>query len=118
MVLTAWAVGPLEFDLTKALPLEKDPDPSVAVIREKQRLPWRQVQADISGKGFDRRSVLGREPASQFGGFVGGMRMKCSHRGVGGMVFGSHFLHGTVGAACVASVSSFASCGGSPITIR
>jgi quinoprotein glucose dehydrogenase len=66
MVLTAWVVGPLEFDLTKALPLEKDPDPTVAVIWEKQRLPWRQVQADMSGKGFDLRSVLGREPASAY----------------------------------------------------
>jgi len=45
---------------------EKDPDPTVVVIWDKQRLPWRQVQADMSGKGFDLRSVLGREPASAY----------------------------------------------------
>jgi putative heme-binding domain-containing protein len=66
MVLTAWAVGPLDFDLGKAYPLEKNPDPSSAVIDGKQRLHWRALQADMSGKGFDLRGVIGREPASGY----------------------------------------------------
>jgi quinoprotein glucose dehydrogenase len=66
MVLTAWAVGPLDFDLAKAYPLEKNPDPSEVVIDAKQRLHWRALQADMSGKGFDLRGVIGREPASGY----------------------------------------------------
>jgi putative membrane-bound dehydrogenase-like protein len=66
LVLTAWAVGPLDFDLKKSNPLEKNPDPDTAVIEGKNRLHWRQVQADITGKGFDLRPVIGREPASGY----------------------------------------------------
>ncbi len=66
MVLTAWAVGPLDFDLGKAYPLEQKPDPEQAVIDGKQRLHWRPVQADMSGKGFDLRPLIGREPASGY----------------------------------------------------
>ncbi len=66
MILTGWAVGPFDFDLTKAHSLEKNPDPEKAVIVEKMRLPWRQVQADMSARGFDLRPVIGREPASGY----------------------------------------------------
>ena len=67
MVLSAWALGPVYFDLTKALPVEKNPDPERAIItEEKQRLSWRAVQADMSAKGFDLRPVIGREPASAY----------------------------------------------------
>ena len=67
MVLTAWAIGPFEFDLAKATPLEMNPDPDKAFINEqKQRLSWRALQADINGKGFDLRTVIGREPASAY----------------------------------------------------
>jgi putative membrane-bound dehydrogenase-like protein len=67
MVLTAWAIGPVEFDLTKATPLEMNPDPDKGYINEqKQRLSWRALQADISGKGFDLRPIIGPEPASAF----------------------------------------------------
>jgi putative membrane-bound dehydrogenase-like protein len=66
MVLTAWAVGPLDFDLGKAYPLEKNPDPGETVLTPKQRLNWRALQADMSGKGFDLRGVIGREPASGY----------------------------------------------------
>lgn len=66
MILTAWAVGPLDIDLAKSYPLEKNPDPEVAVIVDKLRLSWRQVQADMSAKGFDLRAVIGREPASGY----------------------------------------------------
>jgi quinoprotein glucose dehydrogenase len=66
MVLTAWAVGPFDFDLTKAQPLEKNPDPTEVVFTPKQRLSWRQVQANMGGKGFDLRPVIGLEPASGY----------------------------------------------------
>jgi hypothetical protein len=66
MVLTAWAVGPLDFDLTKAHPLEKNPDPTTGVFWGKQRLSWRQVQADMGSKGFDLRPVIGLQPASGY----------------------------------------------------
>lgn len=66
ILLTAWAIGPLEFDLTKSYPLEKNPDPDAIVIADKQRLAWRAVQADMSAKGFDLRPVIGREPASGY----------------------------------------------------
>jgi putative heme-binding domain-containing protein len=66
-VLTAWAIGPLDFDLTKPHALEKNPDPNQTIITpDRQRLPWRQVQADITGKGFDLRGVLGRAPAAGY----------------------------------------------------
>jgi putative heme-binding domain-containing protein len=66
LVLTAWAVGPLDFDLTKEHPLEKNPDPTAAVISGKLRLHWRDLQADMGGKGFDLRSIVGKEPASAY----------------------------------------------------
>jgi quinoprotein glucose dehydrogenase len=67
MVLTAWAIGPVEFDLTKATPLEMNPDPDKGYINEdKLRLSWRQVHADISGKGFDLRGIVGKDPASAY----------------------------------------------------
>jgi putative heme-binding domain-containing protein len=66
-VLTAWAIGPLDADLTKPHALEKNPDPNQTIISsDRQRLPWRQVQADMAGKGFDLRPVIGREPASGY----------------------------------------------------
>lgn len=66
MILTAWAVGPLDFDLAKSYPLEKKPDHHFAVVEGKSRFPWRPVQADMGGKGFDLRGVIGREPASGY----------------------------------------------------
>lgn len=66
MVLAAWAVGPLDFDLTKAHPLEKNPDPTAVIVREKQIVRWQQVQADMGGKGFDLRPVLGLDPGSAY----------------------------------------------------
>jgi hypothetical protein len=65
-VLTAWVIGPFDFDLAKAMPLEKNADPAVAVVVGKQRLSWRELQADMGGKGFDLRLVLGQEPASGY----------------------------------------------------
>src|SRR5207244_2828734 len=66
-VLTAWAIGPLDADLTKPHALEKNPDPKQTIIApDLQRLPWRQIQADMAGKGFDLRPVIGREPASGY----------------------------------------------------
>ena len=66
MLLTGWAVGPLDFDLTKSYPLEKNPDPNAVVFADKRRVAWQPVQADMSGKGFDLRPVIGREPASGY----------------------------------------------------
>src|ERR1019366_9264911 len=66
LVLTAWAIGPFDADLTKGPELEKKPDPTMAVVFEKQRLNWRQVQANMGGKGFDLRPVIGQEPASGY----------------------------------------------------
>lgn len=66
LVLTAWAIGPFDADLAKAHPFEKNPDPEEAVIDGKNRLRWQSVQADLSGKGFDMRPVLGGEPASGY----------------------------------------------------
>jgi len=66
MILTGWAVGPLEFDLKKSYALEKNPNPEQAVIVETLRVPWRPIQADMSGKGFDLRSVIGLAPASGY----------------------------------------------------
>ena len=58
---------PVDFDLTKATPLEKNPDPERGFFTEqKQRIFWRQVQADIGGKGFDLRPIIGKEPASAY----------------------------------------------------
>src|SRR5207302_5406088 len=47
-------------------PLERPPDPGEVVIDAKQRHHWRALQADMSGKGFDLRGVIGREPASGY----------------------------------------------------
>ncbi len=67
MILTGHAIGPFDFDLTKADGLEKSPDPEKTVINaERQRLTWRTVQADMSGKGFDLRAATGREPGSAY----------------------------------------------------
>jgi quinoprotein glucose dehydrogenase len=67
MVLSAWAVGPLEFDLAKPHAIEKNADPNVTVIGpDRQRLPWRALHADADGKGIDLRPVIGREPASAY----------------------------------------------------
>jgi putative heme-binding domain-containing protein len=67
MVLNVWAVGPLEFDLAKPHAIEKNPDPEISVIGpERQRLPWRALQADPNGKGIDLRPVIGKEPASAY----------------------------------------------------
>src|ERR1051325_734191 len=50
MVLSAWAIGPFDVDLTKAEAFEKNPDPSQIVFSaDKQRLRWQALQADIGG---------------------------------------------------------------------
>ena len=67
MILTAWAVGPFDADLTKSQDLEKNADPTQAIVTaEKKRLTWRQVQADLAGNGFDLRPLTGREPGSAY----------------------------------------------------
>jgi quinoprotein glucose dehydrogenase len=66
LVLTAWAIGPFDADLTKGPDLAKNADPTMAVIVEKQRFTWRQVQANMAGKGFDLRPVIGDGPASGY----------------------------------------------------
>ncbi len=67
MILTGYAIGPFDFDLTKADALEKNPDPEKTIINaERQRLTWRAVQADMSGRGFDLRAATGREPGSAY----------------------------------------------------
>lgn len=68
MLLTAWAIGPFDADLTKDTDLEKNPDPTKPfVTEEKERLAWRQVQADMARKGFDLRGVAGwQKPGSAY----------------------------------------------------
>ncbi|HZZ81955.1 MAG TPA: PVC-type heme-binding CxxCH protein [Gemmataceae bacterium] len=66
LVLTAWAVGPFDADLTKVQPPEMNADPTAAVIAGKLRLHWRDLQADMAAKGFDLRPVVGKEPASAY----------------------------------------------------
>jgi len=67
MVLSVWAVGPLDFDLAKPHAIEKNADPSISVISpDRQRLPWRASHAGADGKGIDLRPVIGREPASAY----------------------------------------------------
>ncbi|MSU77425.1 MAG: hypothetical protein EXS16_04930 [Gemmataceae bacterium] len=67
MILSGWAIGPFGFDLAKADALEKNPDPEKAIINaDRQRLTWRAVQADMSGRGFDLRAATGREPGSAY----------------------------------------------------
>ncbi len=67
MVLSAWAIGPFDADLTKEQPFEKNPDPNAVVLTpDKQRLRWQTLQADMGGKGFDLRPVIGKEPASAY----------------------------------------------------
>lgn len=65
MILHAWAIGPLEFDLQKAQPIEKNPNPDMAIVKDGLRLSWRPIQADV-GKGFDLRPVIGLAPASGY----------------------------------------------------
>jgi putative membrane-bound dehydrogenase-like protein len=65
LVLNAWAIGPFDADLTKAHPLEKNPDPNVAAIVGKMRLSWRSLQGD-PGKGLDLRPFTGAEPGSAY----------------------------------------------------
>jgi quinoprotein glucose dehydrogenase len=66
LVLTAWAIGPFDADLTKGPDLAKTADPTMAVLIDNQRLTWRQVQANMAGKGFDLRPVIGDAPASGY----------------------------------------------------
>jgi putative heme-binding domain-containing protein len=66
MILTAWALGPMEYDLKQSHAVEKDPNPEQAVIVDKSRLLWRSVQADMNAKGIDLRPVIGLAPASGY----------------------------------------------------
>jgi putative membrane-bound dehydrogenase-like protein len=67
MVLTAWALGPVDADLMKSLPLEKNPDPEQTFdTPDKVRLRWTPIVADMSDKGFDLRPVIGKEPGSAY----------------------------------------------------
>ncbi|MBI1832055.1 MAG: HEAT repeat domain-containing protein, partial [Planctomycetes bacterium] len=66
MVLTAWAIGPFDIDLTKGHALEKNPDPTQVVFVGKDLLRWSPIQADMAGKGFDLRPLVGKDPGSAY----------------------------------------------------
>ena len=67
MVLTAWAIGPFDPDLRKPLPFEREPDPEqVFFTKDRTKLTWKPIHADMAGKGFDLRPIIGKEGASAF----------------------------------------------------
>jgi putative heme-binding domain-containing protein len=67
IILSAWVLGPLDFEFTKSYPFEKNVNPDVPYeTPEKTRLSWKPIQADMGGKGFDLRSMLANAPGSVY----------------------------------------------------